>query len=51
MDTRSIPIIEQAVKTIQGTYYRVLIRDTYEEYELKALEKALRKLLAEVEGK
>lgn len=43
--------IEKAVKTINNTVNRVLIRDCYEGYELRELEKALKLLLGEVDKK
>lgn len=43
--------IEKHVKAINTTYYRVLIMDCYEGYELKQLITALEALLDEVNKK
>lgn len=43
--------IEDAVKIINATVNRVLIRDCYEGYELRKLEYALKLLLDEVDKK
>lgn len=43
--------IEKAVRTINNTVNRVLIADSYEGYEFRELEKALKLLLEEVDKK
>lgn len=43
--------IEKQIQIINTTYNRVLIRDCYEEYELKQLTTALEFLLEEVNKK
>lgn len=43
--------IEEAVRAVNAHYYRVLIGDCYEGYEVRQLEKALKLLLEEVDKK
>lgn len=43
--------LEKAIRTVGDTANRILIEDCYEEQELRQLQKALRLLLDEADGR